>query len=178
MTDNNFLKAMSSKMSLTNSQLYLKITPCYCASPHFDPLYVRPLSSRPLYPHMIMCKNAIAACNDKNVWVQSVYIFPLFTNEKNGIWLLCFLPSSEAQAFEFIYTHITLYFKGKFRGKMNMILFFRNNSKFENNYLCISKRAGYLIFQYAYHICREWISNDPKWMVFHVHFCLLNRPFK
>ena len=44
-------------------------------------------------PRMIMCKNAIAACNDKNVWVQSVYIFPLFTNEKNGIYG-CFLPSS------------------------------------------------------------------------------------
>ena len=31
---------------------------------------------------------------------------------------------------------------------------------------------------HTYYICREWISNNPKWMVFHVHFCLLNRPFK
>ena len=87
-TKSFFLKNMSSKLSLTNSQFYLKIAPCYCASP-LRPA-VRPLASRPLYPHMIMCKNAIAACNDKNVWLQSVYIFPLFTNEKNGIWLLSF----------------------------------------------------------------------------------------
>ena len=105
----DFLKSMSSKMSLTNSQFYLKITPCYCASPHFDPLYVLPLSSRPLYPHMIMCKNAIAACNDKNVWVQSVYIFPLFTNEKKWDMAAFFLPSSEAHAFEFIYTQHSLF---------------------------------------------------------------------
>ena len=106
---------MSSKLSLTNSQFYLKITPCYCASP-LRPA-VRPLASRPLYPHMIMCKNAIAACNDKNVWLQSVYIFPLFTNEKKWDMAAFFLPSSEAHAFEFRYTHITLYFMGKFSEK-------------------------------------------------------------
>ena len=108
---------MSSKLSLTNSQFYLKITPCYCASPHFDPLYVLPLSSRPLYPHMIMCKNAIAACNDKNVWVQSVYIFPLFTNEKKlgyGCYAF-FLPQKLTPLSLYILN--TLYFKGKFRGK-------------------------------------------------------------
>ena len=115
---------MSSKMSLTNSQFYLKITPCYCASPHFDPLYVCPLSSRPLYPHMIMCKNAIAACNDKNVWLQSVYIFPLFTNEKKmgyGCYAF-FLPLKLTPLSLYILN--TLYFKGKFRKKMNMIFFF------------------------------------------------------
>lgn len=44
--------------------------------------------------HMIMCKNAIAACNDKNVWVRSVvYIFPLrsvaWWQQKTG-----FLPTT------------------------------------------------------------------------------------
>ena len=142
---------MSSKLSLTNSQFYLKITPCYCASPHFDPLYVRPLSSRPLYPHMIMCKNAIAACNDKNVWVQSVYIFPLFTNEKKmGYGCYAFFLPQKLKPLS-LYILISLFILRENSGeKMNMILFFRNTSKFENNYLCISKRAGYLIFQYAY----------------------------
>ena len=105
---------MSSKLSLTNSQFYLKITPCYCASP-LRPA-VRPLASRPLYPHMIMCKNAIAACNDKNVWLQSVYIFPLFTNEKNGIWLLSFFLPQKLTPLS-LDTHITVYFKGKFSEK-------------------------------------------------------------
>ena len=155
---------MSSKLSLTNSQFYLKITPCYCASPHFDPLYVRPLSSRPLYPHMIMCKNAIAACNDKNVWVQSVYIFPLFTNEKKmgyGCFLSSFLRSSRLWVYIYSSHFILRENSGE---KMNMILFFRNTSKFENNYLCISKKAGCLIFQYAYKysICRE-MGMDLKW---------------
>lgn len=113
---------MSSKMSLTNSQFYLKITPCYCASP-LRPA-VRPLASRPLYPHMIMCKNAIAACNDKNVWLQSVYIFPLFTNnEKKWDMAAFFLPSSEAHAFEFRYSVSHFILRKNSAKKMNMIFF-------------------------------------------------------
>ena len=140
---------MSSKLSLTNSQFYLKITPLLLCLPPLRPA-VCLLASRPLYPHMIMCKNAIAACNDKNVWVQSVYIFPLFTNEKKmgyGCYAF-FLPQK--------LTPLSLYIlishfisRENSAKKMNMIFFFRNTSKFENNCLCISKTAGYLIFQYT-----------------------------
>ena len=61
----NVPRHTSSKMSL--STLYLKITPLFYSLP--------PLT------YMIMCKNAIAACNDKNVWIQSVYIFPPSTKK-------------------------------------------------------------------------------------------------
>ena len=60
----------------------------------YSPFKCALLPSAMSLTHMIMCKNAIAACNDKNVWVRSVvYIFPLrsvaWWQQKTG-----FLPTT------------------------------------------------------------------------------------
>ena len=100
--------------------------------------------------------------------------FPFSPTKKNGIWLLSFFLPQKLTPLS-LDTHITIYVKGKFSEK-------NEHDFFSEIYLEICASPKQLVIwisnMHTYYICREWISNDPKWMVFHVHFCLLNRPFK
>ena len=68
--------------------------PEWCSTPYYlSPFKCALLPSAMSLTHMIMCKNAIAACNDKNVWVQSVvYIFSPSVGPSMATKKLAFSP--------------------------------------------------------------------------------------